>query len=365
MKRLPPVEDYIGSADPHLCMNSAATATTWGLVALFSLLASAYFTSCWEEKLLISTQGVLLRGATSSDSKGSKRRETQQRPRANPTAQTYQRIEERGGTISTEYGFVNFNNDALQVNFAISSKELSAYRAGYGYTEAELEGLKQWQKKALDDAYQTAVKNRYKQEQLNKMGDAVKVEYRNRFKNLLVSRGFVLLPGNILSADIPAIIKRNVKVLKPVALSLNEMAGKRGYDSDDIISAALSLVQTAIIYDNVPIEIGGRQTGGIYPPLDSMARGKGDCDTKTALLGSILMNWDKVKMVGVGVPNHYLMGVLRNPAKGDAYVEYKGLRYLLIEPAGPAWLPPGAVGPATAELLRSGKGLNIEPIAAN
>jgi hypothetical protein len=336
-------------------------AGVWGVMALLSLIFCAYLSFRWEEKLYLAPNGVLLRGDTFGDS----RPQVQKRPRAAPTGQTFQRIENRSGQVRAEYGFVNFNNDPLQVSFAISTKELAAYRSGYGYTDTELEALKQWQKKALDDAYQTAVKNRYKQEQLNKMGDSVKAEYRAKFKALLTSRGFALLPGNVLSADIPAIIRRNVKNLRPVAITINSAADKRKYDADDIISAALALVQTAILYENVPMEIGGRQTGGIYPPLDTMARGKGDCDTKTALLGAILMNWDKLKMVGVGVPNHYLMAVLRNPAKGDAYVEYKGLRYILIEPAGPAWLPPGAVGPATTELLRGGKGLSIEPITAN
>ena len=111
--------------------------------------------------------------------------------------------------------------------------------------------------------------------------------------------------------------------------------------------------------------INGRQTGGIYPPLETLARGRGDCDTKGALLASILLNWSKMKLVGVGVPEHYLMGVLGNPAKGDAFVEYEGLHYILMEPAGPAWLPPGAVGPLTTALLNSGSATAIEPFTAN
>ena len=89
--------------------------------------------------------------------------------------------------------------------------------------------------------------------------------------------------------------------------------------------------------------------------------GWGDCDTKTGLLASLLSNWGQMKMVGVSVPGHYLMGVLLIPDKGDVFLEYKGLQYVLVEPAGPAWLPPGQVGEETMHLLSGREGYKIEP----
>ena len=67
------------------------------------------------------------------------------------------------------------------------------------------------------------------------------------------------------------------------------------------------------------------------------------------------------KMVGIAVPGHYLMGILRIPAKRDVYVEYGGLRYVLIESAGPAWLPPGTVADHTMALLQGVDGFRIDP----
>jgi hypothetical protein len=58
------------------------------------------------------------------------------------------------------------------------------------------------------------------------------------------------------------------------------------------------------------------------------------------------------------------MGLLRNPAKGDAFVEYKGMRYVLMEPAGPGWLPPGMVDRNTTALLNARGNLKIEPFSA-
>lgn len=336
----------------------------WGGLALLSLLACAL--------LVLQLEGhkgaagsVLQRGEATGETRVVSSQGSQHRAAWVANAGQFQRIEEKNGLIVTEYGCRNFNNDPLRVSYTISSKELAGYKQGYGFSQSELDALNLWQKKALEDAYHYAVQKRLKQEELNQMGVAIRADYHAKHRSLLVSRGFALLPGNVLVADIPAIARRNVKELRPFALALERMADQRGYDSSGIIGTALSLMQTAFLYENVPMLVNGRQTGGIYPPLETVAKGRGDCDTKSALLASILLNWSKIKLVGVGVPDHYLMAMLANPAKGDAFVEYQGLSYVLMEPAGPAWLPPGVVGPVTAAVLAAGTPLALEPFTTN
>jgi len=77
------------------------------------------------------------------------------------------------------------------------------------------------------------------------------------------------------------------------------------------------------------------------------------------------LNWNRINLVGVSVPNHYLIGVLHNPTKGDAYVEYRGARYVLMEPAGPGWLPLGMVSQRTMALLKAGTEVSIQPFSVN
>jgi hypothetical protein len=332
-------------------------------LALLSLFACVFLVLRAEGRAVSTSGRVLLRGVGLGEA-------APLAPSGLPNenagrAGQFQKITEKNGRIAAEFGWRNFNNDPLRASFSIATKELAAYKQGYGFAQSELDALHLWQKKALDDAFRSAVQLHLKQEDLNRLGAAIKEEYRARHRSLLVSRGFAVLPGNALVADIPAIARRNVKELHPFAQALGGRGGKQGYDSSEIIGAALSLVQTAFLYENVPMLVNGRQTGGIYPPLETVALGKGDCDTKSALLAAILMNWSKLKLVGVGVPDHYLMAVLRNPAKGDAFVEYGGLRYVLMEPAGPAWLPLGAVGPVTTALLDSGNAIAIEPFTLN
>lgn len=330
----------------------------WGGLALGALLVATLMGAAWEERLNGEAPAMVLRGAITREAAAATAQAA-----ARPT--TSQKIRESHGTISAEYGFVNFNNDPLTVNFSITTRELAAYRLEYGYTAAERAAIDQWQKSAVADAYQYASKHGHSQEQLNRAGEKIAAEYRSRLASFYQSRGFSLLPGNLLVANIPEIVRENTRKTRGIALALNSSGEKLGYDSDSIIAAALAFTQTAIRYENVPMEIKGRQTGGIYPPLETLALGKGDCDTKTALLAAILLNWNRVKIVGVGVPGHYLMGILRNPAKGDAFVEYKGGRYVLVEPAGPGWLPPGTVDRKTLSLLNATDKVRIEPFTAH
>ena len=310
----------------------------------------------WQERLGCEGYGVVLRGASE---------QAAQLQRKSPKSHSSQKIRETSGIITADYGFLNFNNDQLTLTFSIPSKELAAYRLEYGYTASEKAAIDQWQQAAVDEAYKNAVKRRQTQEQLNQAGELIAKEYKSRLTNLYRSRGFSLLERNLLAADIPEIVRRNVGKVRSVALSLNSSGERLGYDSDSIVAAALSFVQTAVLYENVPVEIKGRQTGGIYPPLEAIASGKGDCDTKSALLAAILLNWNRIKVVGVGVPNHYLVGILRNPAKGDAFVEYKGARYVLVEPAGPGWLQPGSIDRRTMSLLNAQDRVKIEPFTTN
>ncbi len=279
-------------------------------------------------------------------------------------ARVFQNIRRQPDAITAEYGCVNFNNDALRVKIVLPYEDLETYRRDYGYTRKELDDLLVWQRQALNEAFQTATKNRSTQAELDRTSEGIKQEYFRRHRELLMTRGFRFLSPTLLAPDIPAIVRRNVVPLRPLALSLNQMAESGDYDTDAIIGANLALVQTALFYEVIPSEQNGRVSGGMQPPLLTLAAGKGDCDSKTALLAATLLSWDNIRLVGVGVPNHYLLGILRNPAKGEMFVEYEGLHYVLVEPAGPGWLPPGSVGRNTLDLLNAGDGVMIEPLTA-
>jgi hypothetical protein len=274
---------------------------------------------------------------------------------------TYQRIQKTAGSRAATYGFQNFNSDKMEVSFQISEREFRPYNDSFGYTKAGLNEVKAWREYARQSAYTLAVKQGKSQAQLDNAIATLDKEYDQRIKEYLSSYGFRMMKGNILTVDMPALVRRNSSLIKPLSLAFEKIATSRKYRSNDIIGSVLSFVQTAMYYKQPDPVFRDKHTGGVLPPITAVVVGWGDCDTKTGLLGSILSNWVQMKMVGVGVPGHYLMGVLLIADKGDLFLEYQGLQYVLVEPAGPAWLPPGQVGEETMTLLNARDGYKIEP----
>ncbi len=273
---------------------------------------------------------------------------------------TAQKISAGAGLLKARYEFINFNKDRLSVSFSVSQKYLAEYLKNYGYRDEEYETLKQWRQKTLQEEWKKAYAKGGRGE-ADKAAERVSEEYDTRLRALFYKRGLALREGNIVVCDMPNIVRRNINELKPLALAIQNISKARRYSSEDTVGAAVSMVQTAVKYKIPPSKEGSLHTCGILPPLKAVISGWGDCDTKTGVLASILGNWSGVKMVGISVPGHYLMGLRRIPAKGDLFVRYEGLEYVLIEPAGPAWLMPGQVGANTKALLGGSKGYAIEP----
>lgn len=274
---------------------------------------------------------------------------------------TYQRIQKTAAYRAASYGFQNFNKDKLEVSYSIAEKDFKPYNESFGYTQQGLAEVKAWRESARQSAYKLAIKQGKSQSQLDNAIAAVDKEYDQRSKDYLTSHGFRMMKGNVVTVDMPGVVHKNAALIKPLSLSFEKIANQRKYRSGDIIGSVLSFVQTAMYYKQPDPVYKDKHTGGVLPPITAVVVGWGDCDTKTGLLGSILSNWAQMKMVGVSVPGHYLMGVLLIPEKGDVFLEYQGLQYVLVEPAGPAWLPPGQVGEETTELLNGRDGYKIEP----
>jgi len=309
--------------------------------------------------------GVILRAQSSADEEAEddeQEEETQQyTSRENRTEKgTAQKIFKDGADRKAEYHFINFNKDALSITFAMPDAEYRRYAASYGYSDADLDILKSWREKTRQEAWKAALPAGGKAAADKAVAD-VDLEYDTRLRALLRSRGLALRAGNVVECDMPVIVKKNIKTLNPLAMAFQKLALEKKYGEEDMVGAVVSLVQTAILYKIPPAIDNGLHTGGLLPPAKSLLSGWGDCDTKTGLLASILGSWSKMRMVGIAVPGHYLMAIRRIPAKGDMFVRYEGLEYVLLEPAGPAWLEPGQVGTHTKELLAGREGYKVEP----
>lgn len=279
---------------------------------------------------------------------------------APPDRNTYQRIRRTGGALVAEYGFVNFNKDRLLVNYSLNQAAWQAYDAAFGYYKRDIAALSRKHEEARQTAFKRASATGRSQAQLDAEFARLKSEHDKNVREYMANRGFKLMKGNLVSVDMPALVRKNAPHLKALSLSIDQVAQKRRYASDELAGAVASLAQTAMVY-KIPDPLDGeRHTGGLLPPVTAVLKGWGDCDTKTAVIGAILANWPHMKMVGLSLPGHYLMGVLRIPAKGDVFIEHDGLQYVLIESAGPAWLPPGTVGEETLAKLKHAE-YDVEP----
>ena len=275
---------------------------------------------------------------------------------------TAQRIYKTAGTLNAFYKFTNFRKDVLTIDYSMNEEQFYKLSAKYGYKSSELDKLQAWYKQERKRVWDENIsKGESAAKRALEISDG---DYDAKVRAFLYSRGLSLMASTkTIEPDVPNIIKKNRDIVKSVAVDIDAAAKEKGYSSEDIVGSVLSLVQTAVIYKIPPLveEKSGIHIAGIFPPFRTLLTGWGDCDTKTALAGAILGSWNNIKMVGVSVPGHYLMAIRRMPAKGDIFIRYKGSEYVLIEPAGPAWLPPGSVAESTKRLIARQTNYKIEP----
>ncbi len=299
---------------------------------------------------------------------------------------TYQRIRRAGPDFTVEYGFRNFNQDPLEISIRLPQRDVQAAVAEFGFREVDFAAIDDWYKKAQDgaifrtkDLFTTGKVTAADQKALAiKMADikrhnesiraALDVtmadlakDYRERRVKLYASAGFRYKDSHTVEVDMPALIRRNSRRMAPVSLAFSRIVEEKEYGMEELVGAVTAMAQTAIRYEDPGLTAGEKTIGGVLPPPKSFTVGQGDCDTKTGVIGSVLMNWPNLRLVGLAIPGHYLMAVHRIPAKGEYFVEHEGLPYVMIESAGPAWLSPGTVGDLTENYLRSGRLFAIQP----
>jgi len=270
---------------------------------------------------------------------------------------------ENDGILTANYAFITPDNQPLQLSMSLPVADYTAYRHRFGYRQDELDALYRQQAEQLEQAYQDALATGQPQAELDAVYARIKTDYHRHTVQLIRERGFRFVDAQTLSADIPRIVRDNTAAVRPLAGALLAKARAQQLDTHDIVALALPFTQTALRYETLPAERNGLLTAGFSPPLEVLLEGRGDCDSKTALLAAMLLNWDRIKLIGVGVPGHYLLGVLRVPTRGDAFFEYDGLTYVLMEPAGPSWLPPGMVADSTLQRIGAGHVI-VEPLTA-
>lgn len=124
--------------------------------------------------------------------------------------------------------------------------------------------------------------------------------------------------------------------LKEASGGLLALARKEGYTGErDLVGLAASFVQ-GLEYRIPPAERQNSRgetvfTGGFSMPIEALYNGWGDCDTRCALLSSLLANLDGASSILLVSAEHAFVGVRGVPRPLDRYVDLNGLRYVLAE----------------------------------
>ncbi|HEY0973223.1 MAG TPA: hypothetical protein VGE57_01875 [Solimonas sp.] len=241
--------------------------------------------------------------------------------------------------------FRNFDGEHLNLDFTLASAASDASLREFGVSVAELDALLDAcrQRKDCDQAEFDRQTTRY---------------YRERALRLDQRAGE--MPR--LSVDVARVVQRNRERVKPVAVALRRLAQEQGRDTAWTVEAAMALVQSGLLYRQPETWKGERKILGFYPPPLALTSGYGDCDTKSALLAAILQNLTPTPIVGVKIPQHYLLALAGTPRSGQAYVVHEGRAFVLVEAAGPAMRLPGHVAPKTLAALERPANLRIDPM---
>lgn len=175
----------------------------------------------------------------------------------------------------------------------------------------------------------------------------------NAVDRWLEQNGYMRLDENTIMVDYTTIVSEYVDDIRPVAEALG--AGKVvATDEDsvrDYLVRALSFVQ------NIPYESRNKNGGdaGFRRPLSLLARNKGDCDGKSALfLALVRAALPDVQAGIVLIPDHAFVAVAIPARKGDTSFKTGGVKYVAMEPVGPAVYRIGKVSNKSASRLRTG-----------
>lgn len=138
----------------------------------------------------------------------------------------------------------------------------------------------------------------------------------------------------------------NRNLLADVQDSLIEISNRRQLDRVAFARLVVAMVQDIPYEFVMPDDCAGRTSApcnagvrfGIYSPAEFLYGMKGDCDTRTVLLFTLLANFGYQPVIVNSVQYGHSMLALDIPAAGDDF-EFNGRRYAYWETTNVGWLP--------------------------
>jgi hypothetical protein len=150
----------------------------------------------------------------------------------------------------------------------------------------------------------------------------------------------VILKGAETSVDYAREVEGATGPLAPCFEALRRAGA--GEDDRRMLSLFLAFFQDLRYEVPPPVELG-RHILGFRVPTAVLARGGGDCDSKSAAFCALWRHLPE-RAILILVPGHALVGVEGKPRADEAYVRLGNRYFVLCEVAGPGKVPPGGSG---------------------
>ena len=155
----------------------------------------------------------------------------------------------------------------------------------------------------------------------------------------LLQRGFELLDENTLVVDVGQVWRWNLRRIRPYS---QRIAGNVNLN-EPLYKFMLSFVQE-IPYKKPPDQRSGLVVLGVLPPVEALAAGYGDCDTKSLLFASLVDDGRGPEVILLRGPEHMIAAVECGESEAGYKIKVYGKVFLLCECSHGVWLP-GQIAP--------------------
>jgi len=171
------------------------------------------------------------------------------------------------------------------------------------------------------------------------------------------SDSHMIRPDHVrVATDSSPELQETAQALQRMIISSATEEQKQHYQNDEkslVVAGLLNFVQS-IPYD--PLEtLNGLRGVGFLMPEQVLAQNRGDCDSKSTLLMSLLMAlYPDLPQAIVYVPNHALLAIKLSRSIGnEETISIDGQPFIPLEVTGPAEIPPGLVGEKSQAFIGS------------
>jgi len=277
------------------------------------------------------------------------------------------------GGLALRYEFNDRSRRAWTLGFGLPAAELQGAATGLGrYEQAVLVGrvsravadaVQRYQGAASADVhgarggYELTVRYRGPRPMAEVMAE-IRQAARQAADGYFAESYLKVIHANDVIPDYSRLAARFVPTLRPAAEAL--AAQLPSAPPRDRLALALAFLQS-IPYDTVA---ASRPGNGYVVPTALLAQNKGDCDTKSVAMASLLATLlPGVASAVVLIPGHALLGVALPVEPGERGLRFEGRDYLLVEPVGPALLPAGHVSERTRAALAQPTTVTVLPVS--